>query len=86
MRLLKIFLALVVLILVLIFLLKNNDQVTVDLIVTQYENLTVSFVMVGALAIGMLIGYGVAIISFLSAKNEVRTLRQKNREITHELK
>ncbi len=85
MKLLKIFIALAVLILVLLFLLQNNDGVNVDLIFAKFENVSVAFVMVGALSIGILIGYGVAVANILSTKAEIRSLRTKNRRISDEL-
>ena len=61
MKLVKIFAALVLVIIILYFLLQNNNPVNVDLVFYQKENVPVSVVMLGALGIGMLIGYGVAL-------------------------
>ncbi len=85
MKLFKIFGALFLLLLLLLFLIKNNDLVTVNLIFQEYTDVNVSIVMLGALAVGILIGYGVALTSILAAKAEIRSLRLKNRTITEEL-
>lgn len=85
MKLTKIFGGLAVLVLILIFLLQNTAEVSLDLIFKQYERVSVAFIMVGALSIGILIGYGVAVTHILSSKSEVRSLKNKNRHISDEL-
>ena len=85
MKLFKIFSGLVVLILILIFLLKNTEEVAIDLIFMRYSQVKIAFVMVGALAVGILIGYGVAVISIISAKSEIRSFKLKNRRLSDEL-
>ncbi|MAD51455.1 MAG: hypothetical protein CMF79_02635 [Candidatus Marinimicrobia bacterium] len=85
MKLVKIFVTLVAMILVLLFLLQNTDLVNVNLIFAQYEEVSIAFVMVGALALGILIGYGVAVANILSGKSELRSLRTKNRRLSDEL-
>ncbi len=85
MRLVKIFITLAALILVLLFLLQNTDVVNVNLIFAQYMGVRVAFVMVGALAVGILIGYGVAVANILTNKAEIRALRSKNIRISDEL-
>ena len=74
MKLFKIFSALLLLVLILVFLLKNTEEVAIDLIFIQYEQVNIAFVMIGALAIGILIGYGVAVTSIISSKSESRSL------------
>ena len=85
MKLLKIFITLTSLVLALLFLSQNMDAVNIDLVFAQYENVKVAFIMVGALAVGILIGYGVAVAIILSNKAEIRSLRTKNRRISDEL-
>lgn len=85
MKLFKIFSALAVLVVVLVFLLQNTDQVSVNLILARYEGVSVAFVMVGSLAVGILIGYGVALASVLVARADIRSLRVKNRRLSDEL-
>ena len=72
-------------ILVLFFLMRNTNMVSVDLVFAQYENVQVAVVMLGALALGMIIGYGVAVTNILSGKSELRSLRAKNRRLSDEL-
>lgn len=85
MKLLKIFITLASLVLVLLFLLQNTNVVNIDLIFAKYDNISVSFIMVGALAVGILIGYGVAVANILSTKAEIRSLRTQNRRLSDEL-
>ena len=85
MKLIKIFAGLVVLILVLVFLMQNTKVVSVNLVFAQYENVQVAMIMLGALSVGILIGYGVAVTNILSAKTEIRSLKTKNRRLSDEL-
>ena len=85
MKQVKIFAALVLVIIILYFLLQNNNPVNVDLVFYQKENVPVSVVMLGALGIGMLIGYGVALLMILAGKSELRTLKNKNQQLSEEL-
>ena len=85
MKLVKIFAGLVVLILVLVFLMQNTKVVSVNLVFAQYENVQVAMIMLGALSVGILIGYGVAVTNILSAKTEIRSLKTKNRGLSDEL-
>ena len=85
MKLVKIFAGLVVLILILVFLMQNTKVVSVNLVFAQYENVQVAMIMLGALSVGILIGYGVAVTNILSAKTEIRSLKTKNRRLSDEL-
>jgi len=85
MRLVKIFGGLIIMILVLYFLMQNTSLVSVDLVFVQYDNVQVAVVMLGALAVGTIIGYGAAITNILSSKSELRTLKNKNRHLSDEL-
>ena len=85
MKLVNIFAGLVVLILVLVFLMQNTKVVSVNLVFAQYENVQVAMIMLGALSVGILIGYGVAVTNILSAKTEIRSLKTKNRRLSDEL-
>ena len=85
MKLVKIFGGLAIMILVLFFLMRNTKMVSVDLVFAQYESVQVAVVMLGALAIGMMIGYGVAVTNILSGKTELRSLRTKNKRLSEEL-
>jgi|TARA_B100000959_G_scaffold286077_1_gene363188 uncharacterized integral membrane protein len=85
MKLVKIFSVLVLVIIILYFLLQNTNPVDVDLVFYQKEAVPVSVVMLGALGIGMMIGYGVALVMILSGKSEIRSLKNKNRNLSDEL-
>ena len=85
MKLIKIFGGLIIMILVLYFLMQNTSLVSVDLIFIEYDNVQVAVVMLGALAVGTIIGYGAAITNILSSKSEIRALKNKNRHLSDEL-
>ena len=85
MKLVKIFAALVLVVIILYFLLQNTNPVDVDLVFVQKEAVPVSVVMLGALSIGIIIGYGVALMLILAGKSEIRVLKNKNRILSDEL-
>ena len=85
MKLVKIFGGLIIMILVLYFLMQNTSLVSVDLIFVEYDGVQVAVVMLGALAVGTIIGYGAAITNILSGKSEIRTLKNKTRHLSDEL-
>ena len=85
MKLVKIFSGLVIMIFVLFFLMQNTSLVDVNLIFAKFPNVPVAVVMLGSLAVGIIIGYGSAITNILSSKNELRTLKNKNRHLSDEL-
>ena len=85
MKLVKIFGGLVFMILILFFLMRNTNPVYVDLVFAQYDNVQVAVVMLGSLAVGMIIGYGVAVTNILSGKAEMRSLKIANKRLSDEL-
>ena len=85
MKLVKIFGGLVFMILILFFLMRNTNPVYVDLVFAQYDNVQVAVVMLGSLAVGMIIGDGVAVTNILSGKAEMRSLKTANKRISDEL-
>ena len=85
MKLFKIFIGLLVILLLLLFLTKNNEPANINLIFRSYENVAISIIMLGALAVGIVIGYGVAVASILTVRNENRVLIQKYKQVTDEL-
>ena len=85
MKLVKIFAALVLVVIILYFLLQNTNPVDVDLVFVQKEAVPVSVVMLGALSIGIIIGYGVALLLILAGKSEIRVLKNKIRILSDEL-
>jgi uncharacterized integral membrane protein len=85
MKLVKIFGGLVLVLLVLFFLMRNTDLVTVDLVFKEYPNVQVAVVMLGAISVGMIIGYGVSVTNILSSKASLRSLKAKNKTLSDEL-
>jgi uncharacterized integral membrane protein len=85
MKMVKLFAGLVLMIIALYFLMQNTNIVSVDLIFAKYDNVQVAVVMLGALTVGMLVGYGVALTNILSGKSELRSLKTKNRRLAEEL-
>ena len=85
MKLVKIFLILVSIVLALLFLMQNTDNVNINLIFVQYEDVEVALVILGALSVGVFIGFSTAVAFILSGKSELRSLRTKNRRLSDEL-
>jgi len=85
MKLIKIFGGLVLVLLVLFFLMRNTDLVSVDLVFREYKDVQVAVVMLGAISIGMIIGYAVAVTNILSTKASLRGLKTKNKTLSDEL-
>ena len=85
MKLFKMFFGLIIILLILFFLIRNNDTTDIDLIYKSYPDVQVALVLLGALAVGMLVGYIMAVTTILSSKNEVRILRSEMRELSDEL-
>ena len=88
MKLVKIFGGILTVLILVYFLTQNageQSQVYVNLIFQEYESAPVSMFMLGALTVGVLIGFLAAVVSILSAKNDIRALQNKNRILTDEL-
>ena len=85
MKLIKIFGGLVLVLLVLFFLMRNTDLVSVDLVFKKYKDVQVAVVMLGAISVGLIIGYGVAVTNILSSKASLRSLKAKNKTLSDEL-
>ena len=88
MKLAKILASMLLILGLVYFLTRNageNSKVFVDLIFKQYDNASVSMIILGAITIGILGGYLSAVFSVLFAKSEIRSLQNKNRRLTDEL-
>lgn len=85
MRIVRIFASLVLLFLLLVFLVGNNDRVSVNLIFHSFQEVHLSMVMIVALGLGVLIGYGVALSAVLFSKTEVRAFKYENSKLKEEL-
>ncbi len=85
MKLFKMFFGLVIILVILFFLISNNTVTDINLIFRSYTDVSVSLVLLGALAVGILVGWLMAVATILSSKNEVRILRSEMRELSDEL-
>ena len=85
MKLIKIFFGLLIIFSLLLILLKNTDKVSVNLLIKQFDDIEVSVLILFSIAIGVLIGYGLTVVTLISVKSEMRSLKQKNQSITNEL-
>jgi len=88
MKLAKIFASMILILALVYFLTQNageNSKVYVNLLFREFENASVSMIILSALTIGILCGYVAAVFSVLSAKSEVRSLQNKNRRLSDEL-
>ncbi len=85
MKLVKIFVFLTVILVMLVFLMRNANRVSVDLIMVQYDQVSLAVVMIFTVAIGILIGFGVSLSTILATKANNRSIRLKNRQLTDEI-
>lgn len=85
MQLLRVFLGLLLILGLLFVLIKNVEEVAVDLIFSQYEAVPVAVVIIVALGVGILIGFSIALSSILNSKTETRAIRGENRKLSDEI-
>lgn len=85
MKLIKIFFGLIIIFSLLLILVENTDTVSVNLLFRTFEETKVAVLILVSSAIGILIGYGLTVVTLISAKSELRSLKQKNKSITNEL-
>ena len=88
MKLAKIIASMILILALVYFLTQNageNSKVYVNLLFREFENASVSMIILSALTIGILCGYVAAVFSVLSAKSEARSLQNKNRRLSDEL-
>jgi len=85
MKLIKILFALIIIFSLLLILVENTDTVSVNLIFHTFEKTKVAVLILISVAIGVLIGYGLTVVTLISAKSELRSIKQKNQSITNEL-
>ena len=85
MKLIKMFILILVILALVFFLMRNNDEATVNLLYQQYTDVTVAIIMLVSLGIGVILGFLIATTSIISAKNTSRTLRSKNKKLTEEI-
>ena len=63
----------------------NNAKVDIDLLFKKFNQVSISMVIFGALSLGVLFGYLIAVFSILSTKSQNRTLQNKINSLTDEL-
>ena len=85
MKLIKIFLAILLIFCLLFVLIENTETVTINLIFAKFENIKVAVLILFSVVIGILIGYGLIVSSLLSAKSELRAIKRENKSILSEL-
>ena len=85
MKLIKIFFGLIIIFSLLLILVENTDTVSVNLLFRTFEETKVAVLILISVAIGILIGYGITVVTLISVKSELRSLKQKNQSITNEL-
>ena len=85
MKLIKIFFGLIIIFSLLLILVENTDTVSVNLFFRTFEETKVAVLILISVAIGILIGYGITVVTLISAKSELRSLKQKTQSITNEL-
>ena len=85
MKLFKTFIWTLIILSLIFFLMLNTARVHLNLIFTEFNSAPVNMIIFGSIAIGILFGYLIAILSILSNKSEIRNLRNKNKILTDEL-
>lgn len=87
MRLISLFFIVVIVLLIMWFLTQNVDQVVEELEIFQYSFIKVSLVNVlfGTFAFGVIMGFLIPVIQYISAKGEVRKLRKELKKLRSEL-
>ena len=85
MKLLKTFFLIIIVLFLIYFLSMNNANVDIDLLFKKFNQVSISMVIFGALSIGVLFGYLIAVFSILSARAQNKNLQNKIKSLTDEL-
>ena len=85
MKILKTFFLIIIILFLIYFLSMNNVKVDIDLLFKKFNQISLSMVIFGALSLGVLFGYIIAVFSILSAKAQNRSLQNKIKSLTDEL-
>ena len=85
MRLFKALFSIVVLLGLLMVLMKNTEPVAIDLLVRRFENVPVAVVILITIAVGIFIGYALALSVIMTSKAEARLLRNENKKVLDEI-
>tara|TARA_B100002019_G_scaffold280384_1_gene283255 strand:+ start:1590 stop:1841 length:252 start_codon:yes stop_codon:yes gene_type:complete len=63
----------------------NNANVDIDLLFKKFNQVSISLVIFGALSLGVLFGYMIAVFSILSTRAQNKNLQNKINSLTDEL-
>lgn len=85
MKLLKNFLLIILILLVIFFLMLNDDKASIDLIFKKFPSAPVSIIIFGSLAIGLILGYILAVFSIMASKSQIKVLQNNNKQLKDEL-
>jgi len=85
MKLIKTFFLTIITLFLIYFLSMNNAKVDIDLLFKNFNEVSVSMVIFGALSLGVLFGYLIAVFSVLSSKAQNRSLKNEIKKLTDEL-
>ena len=85
MKLFKTFFLIIIVLFLIYFLSMNNARVDIDLLFKKINGVSISMVIFGALSLGVIIGYIIAVFSVLSSKAQNRKLQNKIKNLSDEL-
>ncbi len=85
MKLFKTFFLIIIILFLIYFLSMNNANVDIDLLFKKFNQVSISMVIFGALSLGVLFGYIIAVFSVLSTRAQNRNLQNKINSLTDEL-
>ena len=85
MKLIKTFFLIIIILFLIYFLSMNNANVDIDLLFKKFNQVSISLVIFGALSLGVLFGYIIAVFSILSTRAQNRNLHTKIKSLTNEL-
>ena len=85
MNLFKTFFLIIIILFLIYFLSMNNANVDIDLLFKKFNQVSISMVIFGALSLGVLFGYIIAVFSILSVRAQNKNLQNKIKSLTDEL-
>ena len=85
MKLFKTFFLIIIILFLIYFLSMNSANVDIDLLFKKFNQVSISMVIFGALSLGVLFGYIIAVFSILSTRAQNRSLQNKIKSLTEEL-
>ena len=85
MKLFKTFFLIIIVLFLIYFLGMNNARVDIDLLFKKINGVSISMVIFGALSLGVIFGYIIAVFSVLSSKAQNRKLQSKIKNLSDEL-